>query len=285
MAFSQRLELRQGQSLVMTPQLQQAIKLLQLSNIELTEYCEQELEKNPLLERDESGGLAPDGDAPGEMPGGAVADSGGSDGTAGEGAMSAEPLESALAREDFSNTEAIDAAREDLYEPPDTGEPAAAEPSYEGMPSEGMAATADWGKGGRPSGEEDFIEATVSEAGTLKDHLIEQLTIAGLDGARRLIAVSLIDAVDEAGYLRLDPAELALRLDAPLAQVLAVLTIVQGFDPAGVAARDLAECLALQLKEQNRFDPAIEALLTRLDLVARRDIAQLCEICGVDAAD
>lgn len=253
----------------MTPQLQQAIKLLQLSNLELSEFCELELEKNPLLERDESGGAAP-GEAGPEV----------SDIPADSGVP--EPLETALAREDFAKADEMDVAREDMFEAPDTGEPeraASQEPSYDG------GTATDWGRPARGPGDESFIEATVSEAGTLKDHLQAQLSIAGLDGARRLIAVALIDAIDEAGYLRLDPAELAARLGAPTEQILDVLQVVQGFEPVGVGARDLAECLALQLKERDHLDPAMQALLDRLDLVARRDVAALCEACGVDAED
>src|SRR5882762_3894002 len=99
MALGQRLEIRQGQSLVMTPQLQQAIKLLQLSNLELNEYCEQELEKNPLLERDDT---APAGEIERDAP---QAESGDGEG-----------LDVALAREDFSKAEDMDASREDKYD-------------------------------------------------------------------------------------------------------------------------------------------------------------------------
>jgi RNA polymerase sigma-54 factor len=101
----------------------------------------------------------------------------------------------------------------------------------------------------------------------------------------RLICLTLIDSVDEAGYLRADLADVAHRMGVEPAAVETVLHILQGFDPVGVGARDLAECLALQLKAQNRHDPAIAALLTRLDLVARRDLAALSQLCGVDTDD
>src|SRR6201991_1482720 len=107
----QRLEMRQGQSLVMTPQLQQAIKLLQLSNIELAEYCEQELEKNPLLERDER---EPAGEAERET---VKAESGDNEG-----------LDTALSREDFARNDDMDASREDMYDTPETGAPMQAQP-------------------------------------------------------------------------------------------------------------------------------------------------------------
>jgi RNA polymerase sigma-54 factor len=259
-ALSQRLEMRQGQSLVMTPQLQQAIKLLQLSNVELAEFCEQELEKNPLLEREESSPAVESENASPEEPPG-------------------EPLDAALAREDFTNCADLDASRDDLYDTPELPPPPSEAPS---------APLADWStvkSGPRYDGEEDLLESTVANAGTLRDHLSEQLAIAAFDPDRRLICVALIDAIDEAGYLRIDLKEMADRLGAPLPLVEATLKVLQGFDPVGVAARDLSECLALQLKEKDRLDPAMEALLTRLDLVARRDIAHLSQLCGVDAAD
>jgi RNA polymerase sigma-54 factor len=95
----------------------------------------------------------------------------------------------------------------------------------------------------------------------------------------------LIEAVDEAGYLRSDIGEVAQRLGASLDELQSVLTVLQGFDPAGVFARDLAECLALQLKERDRLDPAMQLLLTRLDLVAKRDIAGLAALCLLEPAD
>jgi RNA polymerase sigma-54 factor len=255
MALGQRLEIRQGQSLVMTPQLQQAIKLLQLSNIELNEFCEQELEKNPLLERDDSTPEPERDHAEADVP-------------------AVETLDATLAREDFSKAEDMDASHEDKY---DSGEAP--------MPSTPLT---DWTtvRGGQGfEGEDDGLESSVAAGGSLKDHLEEQLAIAALSPEKRLVCLALIDAVDEAGYLRVELDEVAERLGASRACVDDVLRVLQGFDPVGVAARDLAECLSLQLKALDRLDPAMAALLTRLDLVARRETAALCAICGVDAED
>ncbi len=258
MAVSQRLELRQGQTLVMTPQLQQAIKLLQLSNVELSEFCEQELEKNPLLERDDSQPVEAEREAP-------------------QPEAAAEPLEDTLARDDFTKCQDMDASSDDLYdgaEAPQTAAP--------------ITPLADWTtlrSTQRFEGDEDLLESTVAEGGSLKDHLHEQLSIAALDHDKRLICVALIDAVDEAGYLRVDIDELAERLGADKAAVCETLAVLQGFEPVGVGARDLAECLALQLKDKDRYDPAMATMIAHLDLVARRDTAQLAQLCGVDAAD
>jgi len=261
MAVSQRLEMRQGQTLVMTPQLQQAIKLLQLSNVELAEFCEQELEKNPLLERDDN---APAPEAERESP---------------QAEAAPETLDKELARDDFSKCEDMDASREDLYDGAEDRQPQSQVQS---------APLTDWTtvrNTQRFEGDEDLLESTVSENATLKDHLLEQLAIAALDHNHRLICVALIDSVDEAGYLRTDLDEFAQRMGADKEMVEETLAVLQGFDPVGVGARDLAECLALQLKEKDRYDPAMAAMVAHLDLVARRDMAQLAQLCGVDTAD
>lgn len=260
MAISQRLEIRQGQSLVMTPQLQQAIKLLQLSNLELAAYVEQELERNPLLEREDS--------ATSETEQPAV-----------EAAPATEALDTALARDDFSKAEDMDAGSDDLY--PDEA-PVRAK-------TEETQPLSDWSAvrtpGPRMEGDEDGLENIAGSGLSLKDYLLDQLAIAALDPEERMICLSLIDAVDEAGYLRADLEELAERLGTTLDQVHSVLKVLQGFDPPGVAARDLAECLAIQLRAKDRLDPAMEMMLARLDLVARRDIQALNAVCGVDHDD
>ncbi|HUI98521.1 MAG TPA: RNA polymerase factor sigma-54, partial [Xanthobacteraceae bacterium] len=269
MALTQKLLIRQSQALVMTPQLMQAIKLLQLSNLDLTAYVEHELERNPLLERSGEGEDAPSGEAaadgPAETP----------NGEAQSGDWAGEELEtSRTAIEDR-----LDTGLENVF--PDDGpaqpEPRAPEP----------AAYSDWsgvGAGGRDGGGYN-LEAFVSAEVTLASHLADQLLLAIHDPARRMIGQHLIDLVDEAGYLAGDLAGIAEKLGAPLAEVEAVLGVVQTFDPAGVAARNLAECLAIQLKERDRFDPAMQALIAHLDLLARRDLAALKKVCGVDDAD
>ena len=111
--------------------------------------------------------------------------------------------------------------------------------------------------GGSFDGDEDGLESTIADGATLKDHLEAQLAIAALTADDRLICMALIDAIDEAGYLRADLDEIAARLGTDMEDVEAVLGVLQGFDPVGVGARDLAECLALQLKAHDRLDPAM----------------------------
>ena len=260
MALSARLELRQGQGLVITPQLQQAIKLLQLSNLELDAFVEGELERNPLLARD-----APDDE--GEAPTGA----------------------DALAPAERELDGAPTGAGADLDAPADTleGDASPADRQAEGAADAG--GTVDWsraGPGGSFEGEDGFEGALTAEL-TLHDHLHAQLAAApGLDAADRAVAAVLVDAVDEGGYLRGDslPAT-AERLGCDLARVERVLGVIQGFEPTGVAARSVAECLTIQLRERDRFDPAMATLLDHLDLLARRDTAALQRLCGVDAED
>lgn len=269
MALSARLEIRQGQSLVMTPQLMQAIKLLQLSNLDLIAYVETELERNPLLERVDDGAAERE-DAvdtgPDERPVGAESQ----DWFETDGAPSSERVENVLDT-DVANIFPDDAPSADR-----------------GTLDSGALAGSDWsgtGSGGG-SGSEDYnLESFVAGEISLHDHLTEQLALAIQDPPRRLIAHDLIDSVDEAGYLRADIASVADRLGAELGVVEEVLAILQTFEPTGVFARDLAECLSLQLAERNRLDPAMKVMIAHLDLLARRDMAQLRRLCGVDDED
>jgi RNA polymerase sigma-54 factor len=270
MALSQKLEMRQSQALVMTPQLMQAIKLLQLSSLDLAAYVDVELERNPLLERASEG----EGEtASSEQGTGEQADE--AEGETRPGDWLGQDLEtSRTAIEQRLDTELDNVFPDDGAEPP--ARTAAPEP----------AAYSEWagvGAGGRDS---DYnLEAFVSAERTLADHLAEQLVLAIADPVRRMIGQYLIDLVDDTGYLTGDLATVAEKLGAPLAEVEAVLVVLHGFDPPGVCARNLTECLAIQLKELDRFDPAMQALVAHLELVAKRDFAGLKKACGVDQED
>ena len=149
--------------------------------------------------------------------------------------------------------ERLDISAEDVF--PDDAAPS--RPRTSELPA-GYSEWAAVGTGGRDDGDYN-LEAFVSAETTLADWLREQLALAVADPARRMIGFYLIDLVDEAGYLGGDLAAVAEKLGTTITEVETVLGIVQGFDPPGIAARDLAECLALQLKERDRFDPAMEA--------------------------
>ncbi|MCW5689813.1 MAG: RNA polymerase factor sigma-54 [Pseudolabrys sp.] len=268
MALSQRLEFRQTQALVMTPQLMQAIKLLQLSSLDLAAYVETELEKNPLLER---GG---DDDAP--LPGAEPEAAGEASFDAPDAAQ--DWINADLETSRSSIEQGLGTELENVF-PDDGGEKAA--------PAEALPpAYSEWSGSGSGSADGDYnLEAFVSAETTLAEHLAEQMALAIGDPTRRMIAQYLIDMVDETGYLSGDLESVAEKLGCSSADVEAVLAILQTLDPPGVFARNLTECLALQLKERNRFDPAMQALVENLPLLAKRDLAALRRICGVDDED
>jgi RNA polymerase sigma-54 factor len=256
LALSARLEIRQGQGLVITPQLQQAIKLLQLSNLELEAFVEGELERNPLLQREER---EAEPEAAAEAP------------AASETSTDQVSDSTAAAELDARHDEASPGERA-------TGDGAAAD----------AGGAVDWsraGKGGGFDTDLDGLEGALTREKTLAEHLSDQVAVAGLAGAEAVAAQALIDSVDEGGYLRADLTEMAGRLGCPQGFLERVLAVLQGFEPTGVFARDVRECLALQLKELNRLDPAMAALLDNLDLLARRDLAALRRACGVDDED
>lgn len=289
MALSPKMMLRQGQSLVMTPQLLQAIKLLQLSSLELVNYVEQELERNPLLER------ADDLEAPNEtLPDAGKDDSdyqgdfdadAGPAGTGGDtsdfvedggGEWASEALETDAGKiEENLGTEISNTYDADMPAP------AAAASDYS---EAGLSATNWTGVGG---GDEEApnLEAYVAAEVTLAEHLNRQLAIAITDPTDLAIGQILVDAIDETGYMREPLEEIADRLNVSMQRIERVLSIIQTFDPPGIAARDLAECLAIQLRQKDRFDPAMAALVANLPLLARRDFEQLRKLCDVDQAD
>lgn len=286
MALTQRLEFRQSQSLVMTPQLMQAIKLLQLSNLDLTTFVEEELERNPLLERanDEApGGEAPpetsqfsDGDGDGDDSGGPNDDGFGGSGEAFEPGQEEWMSKDLGTRAEIEQT--LDTGLDNVF----SEEPAEAAARN----AQDVAPTTYTEWGGGASGDEDYnLEAFVAAEMTLGDHLAEQLSVAFTGAAQRMIGQYLIDLVDEAGYLPPDLGQAAERLGASQAEVAVVLAVLQKFDPPGVCARNLSECLAIQLRELDRYDPAMQALVEHLDLLAKRDIASLRKLCGVDDED
>jgi RNA polymerase sigma-54 factor len=248
-----RLDLRQSQSLVMTPQLQQAIKLLALSNLEVEAFIAEELEKNPLLEANSAEEAHP---APEPEPEPASeseeweplpeSDAGG-----GEGALDVDHDS-----EDFHQDSAADAMH--------------------GLSMEGI------GDGGSADGP-DF-DAFAGEALSLHEHLSRQAgeTLSGTD---LLIAERIIEQLDETGYFLTPLLEIAQKLGVPLHDAERVLALVQTFDPAGIAARNLAECLALQAKDADRYDPAMARLIANLDYLAKGNLAALKRICAVDDED
>ena len=261
MGLGPRLDLRQSQSLVMTPQLQQAIRLLALSNLEVEGFIAEEIERNPLLE---SAGAADEGPSePLEIEAPPRDEATGVDELvmAGDGIADA-PLDMDFDHENLHQDSASDSMR--------------------GLDG-GLSATGDYGSAGGGEGR-DFDAFADAHQVSLHEHLIAQ---AGerLSGADLAIAAQIIEQVEETGYFRGHLLDLAQRLGAPLREVERVLAIVQSFDPPGVAARTLSECLALQAKEADRYDPAMARLIDNLDYLAKGNLAALKRICGVDDED
>ncbi len=252
-----RLELRQGQSMVMTQALQQSIKLLQCNSLELREFVEQALEENPFLSQDE-----PEAGEATESPAEAA-----------QSNDSGEPREA-----DFNSDENF------------SGDMQADESWDDSSSIETDYLRYDQGSSGNTSGYDSqddtrSIDDNPSEGISLREHLLNQLQLEVHEPAKRIIGAHLIDMVDDAGYIKDDLAPLCEIFGVELAEIEEVLKLLQGFDPAGVCARNLSDCLSLQLREKNRLDPAMQKLLENLNLLADSRFDELQKKCGVDKED
>ncbi|AWW73006.1 RNA polymerase sigma-54 factor [Erythrobacter sp. KY5] len=258
MALGPRLDLRQSQQLVMTPQLQQAIKLLAASNLEIESFIGEALESNPLLEagatsREDTGASSDADDIPREEFT--------SDQLMAQGQGESEaPLD--------IDVSAIDRDR-------DTGDGA-------------RMSDAEWGaSGGSGMGADDLpgIEASKAAKLSLTEHLYAQIGALACNDQEAFVARHIAGLLDDAGYLPVSLREIAQDLSVDMDCAEDALEVIQMCDPTGVGARDLAECLRLQAKEADRLDPCMEALLDNLDLVAKGEVARLKRLCQVDDED
>ncbi len=271
MAIGPRLDIRQTQQLVMTPQLQQAIKLLTLTNLELEAAVGAELDRNPLLDSGEietTGALdVPESLAAGDVgvdkmlrvePGAGAAD---------------QPLDIDMGEAIYHHNSAAD----------DMGQ---VSNSAGGL--DGSLSLNGGGAVSGPGGFEDDgagFEAMLADDKNLQDYLRDQAGQSFIEAADRLIALHLVDLVDDAGYISEPLETIADRLNVPLADIESVLKRMQQFEPVGVCARSLSECLKLQAREADRLDPAMERLLDNLELLARGDMPTLKRLCRVDNED
>ena len=256
MALGPRLDLRQSQSLVMTPQLQQAIKLLALSNLEIEAFIGDALDANPLLE---IGDAAP---APAEAP----TESAAADPDLRRTTLESSPVDQLVSEGRADEDRPLDIDVSALDRDRDTG---------------------DWSADARIQPGEAGPEIDERGAGepTLAEHLQAQVGPATRDPRAAFIARHLIGQLDDAGYLITPLRDISAELGVPLAEVEAALALVQTFDPTGVGARSLSECLALQAKEADRYDPCMARLIDNLELLARSEIPRLKRMCGVDDED
>lgn len=257
MSLAPRLDLRQSQQLVMTPQLQQAIKLLQLNNLELEAHVIAEIESNPLIEL-ESAEPSSGSDAPAPAP---VGETASEDMRTDELIARGEGLGDAPLDADYVGETFHHASDEPTTGPSGTG-----------------AASGDHGEG---LGD---IDALAQPTLGLADHL-EAQAASQLTGTNLGIARYIIDQIDDAGYLRANIEEVAVALGVSSTRVEAILRLVQTFDPTGVGARTLSECLTLQARESGMLDRRLRLLLKNLDVLARGDMATLRRICGVNGEE
>ncbi len=268
MALSVRLDLKQSQTLVMTPQLQQAIKLLQMSNLELGSFVEDELERNPLLQRDESENapiqetVDPQSEAKPEASGDAPA--------------ALDDIN--LNNQETSNNDSIDADVDNQWSS-DT-------PGDQTLAGSGGLDGLSYGKsGGSLEGDTYDWEQNLTSDISLRDHLIEQINLDLPDPTHRLIGTQMLELLDESGYFTGDLEEIADSLSCDVALLETVLGKLQGLDPIGIFARSLSECLSIQLIEKDRFDPAMETLVNNLELLGKRDFPALLKLCRIDEED
>jgi len=234
---------------VLTPQLTQAIKLLQLSNLELDAFIAEEIAKNPLLESRS--------DEPDEQPAGDF-----------------------MADEDTGDEPPDDPGADDLISgSSDDDRPLDVDWTSEALETDSFADVVTSGG----SDEAFDFDRVQYAAASLSQHLTDQLH--GYSGADGDLARIVAETLDETGYLAVPLDEIARLTGAPLATVERALVIVQGLEPAGVGARSLAECLALQAKAADRYDPAMARLIDNLDLLSKGRMTDLKRICGVDDED
>ena len=290
MALGPRLDLRQSQSLVMTPQLQQAIKLLALSNLEVEAFIGEALDANPLLDISE---------APAETGISTSAE----DTDRRRTHLETSPIDQLVGEGRGAEDRPLDIDPAALDRDHDTGAggtgaggtgagdmgagDAASGDWGDGEPRSASADSGDWSAGGSGGGDADApgIDTHGSGAASLAEHLHAQIGATSRDAQLVFIARWLIDQLDDAGYLIQPLIEAADLLGVPIDRALAALALVHALDPTGVGARDLGECLALQAKEADRYDPCMARMLDNLDLIARGDLARLKRICGVDDED
>ncbi|MEL7446056.1 MAG: RNA polymerase factor sigma-54 [Pseudomonadota bacterium] len=258
MALGPRLDLRQSQSLVMTPQLQQAIKLLAASNLEIETFIGDALEANPLLE---AGAVSAEG-----------------------GASDADSDD--VPREEFTSDQLIAQGQGESEAPLDIDTSALDRDRDTG---DGGMSSSEWGAagGGGPASSDEFpdLEATQAAETTLAQQLNEQIGAMTVNDREEFVARHLIGLLDEAGYLPFDLRTIAHDLGVEHDDVEDALAVVQMLEPTGIGARNLAECLAIQAREANRYDPCMAKLIDNLELLAKGEIARLKRLCNVDEED
>ena len=264
MAIELKQQLKMSQQLVMTPQLQQAIKLLQLNQLELVNLVQQELQENPVLEESDVE----------EETDGERADATESDGLSDESSGQELPLDQQLTANDLS----ADGANSDEVGPTDAEKIADIEweQYIESHPMTGLDSSGGMGDDDRPS-----LEATYARRPSLAEHLDWQLQVTDLDEASREIAEWIIGNIDDRGFLRSTVEEISKQFGAEEADIERVLAAIHRLDPTGVGARDLRECLLLQIDILKIDHPLARVLVDQhVELLQKRDFRGLSRLTG-----
>lgn len=271
------LQLKLSQHLTLTPQLQQSIRLLQLSTLELNQELEKFLQENPLLERDDDDDSA-----------------GGSSGAPGEGQPESAAEASAGGDSPSDSGGAPDSTMDDFDESrpelPEAAGSAAASAEADRPEEPDWTDEGSYGGSQPPEGEDGDYPQTAAGAPNLREHLLWQLNMVPLPFHDKQLAGAIVDSLDDDGYLKTDLAELAAALPADLQadadDLLVALRHVQQLEPAGVGARSLAECLELQLRampvETQYRSLALTVVRDHLDALAARDFARLKRVLKCD---
>ena len=268
------LQMKIGQQLAMTPQLQQAIKLLQLSTLELQTEIQQALESNPMLEVQEEGEDNPEKEtakmrSDNEKEAKESESSAEKNDDSMDGIDDIDDMSSSIeindAAPDIPNELPVDSAWEDIYEPA-------------------------YGSGSMQSGEEnqrDFTEYTSAGSGNLQDHLLEQLRLRSLSEPDQVIAATVVNCIDDNGYLEDDIEEIIEAVNAnyedpedfcKAEEIEAMLRLIQQLDPIGCGSRDTRECMLIQLHEMDQsphIDVCKQLISDHLHMLASRDFTKI----------
>lgn len=261
MAIEPKLEIKQSQSLLMTPQLRQAINLLQMSNLELNSLIEEELSANPLLEREDS---RTETSSPEEKNIDNYDD---------------EPLvENPISEEEFSPDIDYDNSFADDFGSDREGYDIPADYNWQDY-----ALTKNANNAASP--DYDYFEQKLSSQKSLYDEINEQIDICFTSPKDKIIAAVLMENLDDSGWFIGNKPQLAARLCTAESKINQILSVMKTFEPSGLFAENLAECIASQLREKNRLDCLMEKLLQHLDLLAERKYKELLKLLNITQED
>ena len=255
MAITPKLEIKQSQSLLMTPQLRQAINLLQMSNIELSELIESELTANPLLERES--------DTP------------------------INEIDTPQTIDDYNNIALSDSedTSPDIDYDNQFDDSGSDREGYDNIDTDYSWTDYNENKNRSHDNDFDYFEKKLQSQQSLYTLISEQISLNLPSKTEQIIALMLAESLDAAGYFRGNTKELAQKLKTSEDKIKSVLSILKTFEPTGIFAESLSECLEIQLKEKNRYDPSIAILLNNLHLLAEKNFKTLKKLCQADDSD